>query len=1150
MRELKVSDIFLKENLFIKDKYKFSCNIFTSDVVGISYYAAYLYKNYKQNIIILCPNLYNAQLIRDEIASIINDDDIIYIPSEELVAVEYVAASKEIQADRIFGIYKLITSNKPKIIILNVSCALRYFCDPNIFKKNIFKLKKDDVIDYEKFKQQLVEAGYIVTNKIEKTGDVSFRGSIIDIFPINLNNPIRIDLFDDQIEKIKYFDVSNQTSFEEIDEVEFCPNSDFLIEKDMLLKNIERLKKLTIEESKTKKNPNVFIENINSDLDELENFSFSQKDYKYFKLLSEKVFSIFSYINDGILLYSNDEQIEISKESLLQDAEKFKNDLINKDECLNYVSLFYDDFDYNYQKVCKNRLFSNVNYQEIKVRNPNLKGIDKSVVINFLKLSLSENYKIYLCFDYKQQKDFFITTFLSDDNKEILNNINFVVDELKAGFDFYDDKVMILSPKEIFNYKTNTSRYISRFKEATIIKNYEDLNIGDYVVHEKYGIAKYNGIETIKSGENTNDYIKLIFDKGDALFIPLEQFKIIRKYISKEGYVPKLSKLFSSKWETAKNKVKEDVAELAIKLLNLYSDRLNIKRKPYLPDDEFQISFEKQFPYKLTNDQIIAIKDVKNDMEKDVPMNRLICGDVAFGKTEIAFIAAFKVINSGRQVVMLCPTTLLAKQHYERAVERFNGFDVKIALFTRFTTNKQISEDINEIKEGKVHFVIGTHKALNKKIIYKDLGLLIIDEEQRFGVEQKEKIKIANKDVDVLTLSATPIPRTLQLSLAGMRSISLITTAPINRAPIQTFLIEYNERFIVEVISRELGRRGQTFYLYNDVITMPEKINKLRSSLPNARIEGVHGQMDKMLIDEIMNDFYNGNIDVLVTTTIIENGIDVSNANLIIVENADKFGLAQLYQIKGRVGRSNTLAYAYLTYRGNKNLTSDAKKRLKTIKEFTELGSGYKIAQRDLMIRGAGDILGKDQSGNINEVGIDLYLKLLNQEINKVKNNTNYEEEQKIDFAKISISGYIPNNYANDTNKIEIYNLVDNSNSIDELNKAIKKITDIYGAIPEEFVNLIKIRQLKIKLKNPLFLDFKEEGDYIVIVLNKEFSQIDGIGYKLFSLLISYKEKIKINFERGSIKIILYKKYKDWFLSLNNLVDTLLKLYNDVYENR
>ena len=607
--------------------------------------------------------------------------------------------------------------------------------------------------------------------------------------------------------------------------------------------------------------------------------------------------------------------------------------------------------------------------------------------------------------------------------------------------------------------------------------------------------------------------------------------------------------MFSSKWETAKNKVKEDVAELAIKLLNLYSDRLNIKRKPYLPDDEFQISFEKQFPYKLTNDQIIAIKDVKNDMEKDVPMNRLICGDVGFGKTEIAFIAAFKAINSGRQVVMLCPTTLLAKQHYERAVERFNGFDVKITLFTRFTTNKQINEDINEIKEGKVHFVIGTHKALNKKIIYKDLGLLIIDEEQRFGVEQKEKIKIANKDVDVLTLSATPIPRTLQLSLAGMRSISLISTAPINRAPIQTFLIEYNERFIVEVISRELGRHGQTFYLYNDVITMPEKINKLRANLPNARIEGVHGQMDKMLIDEIMNDFYNGNIDVLVTTTIIENGIDVSNANLIIVENADKFGLAQLYQIKGRVGRSNTLAYAYLTYRGNKNLTSDAKKRLKTIKEFTELGSGYKIAQRDLMIRGAGDILGKDQSGNINEVGIDLYLKLLNQEINKVKNNTNYEEEQKIDFAKISISGYIPNNYANDTNKIEIYNLVDNSNSIDELNKAIKKITDIYGAIPEEFVNLIKIRQLKIKLKNPLFLDFKEEGDYIVIVLNKEFSQIDGIGYKLFSLLISYKEKIKINFERGSIKIILYKKYKDWFLSLNNLVDTLLKLYNDVYEN-
>lgn len=1140
-------------NIFCENSFKLDYSIKTDEVVGIAYYSCWLYQNNDKNVIVVTQNLYIAQQIRDLLYSLINKEDVIYIPSEELVAVEYVATSKEIESDRVYGLYKLATSTSKKIVVLNLATYLRLYPKKQLFLESIIKLKVGDIIDYYQIRKKFVEIGYTHTNKIEKTGEISFRGSIIDIFPLNYDKPIRIDLFDDEIESIKFFDIETQLSQLSTKEINIIPNTDILLTEknnkdlqEILKQKLQNELKNCIDKSKLEENINEIINNLKENCIDI-------KLYKYFCLNEEKT-NILSYLSkNDFLIFTNLEQINVSKEKLIEDSHKFLNELVKNSESLKDLFLFYSSMNDTNFEVINNYDFYDVDFTSIDIQRPLLRAVDKNTVYLYLKNLSDLDYKIILVFDYKQQKDFFVSSYL--DNKDcikILNNCIFAIDFINIGAVFSNKKIAIITTNELFNYRSNGSRFLSRFKASTVLKSFNDLSVGDYVVHEKYGISKYDGIKTITSQGITTDCLRLIFADDDALYIPIEQFKLIRKYISKEGYEPKLSNLFSNKWELTKKKVKEKVSELAIDLMNLYSTRLNIKRKPYPEDDFFQEQFEKQVPFDLTKDQIKAIKDIKSDMAKDVPMNRLICGDVGFGKTEVAFVAAFKAINSGKQVLLLAPTTLLARQHFERAQIRFHDFDVKIKLLTRFTKGKEFNQAIEDIKKGVIHFVIGTHRSLSKKIEFNNLGLLIIDEEQRFGVEQKEELKVKNEAVDVLTLSATPIPRTLQLSLSGLRSLSLINTAPVNRAPIQTFLIKYNEKFVYEVIERELGRGGQTYYLYNDIFSMYSRVEKLEQNLPGARIASIHSKMDKKEIENVMDQFYQGKIDVLVSTTIIENGIDVSNANLLIVENADRFGLAQLYQIKGRVGRGDTLAYAYLMYNDYKNITEEGRKRLKAIKEFTEFGSGYKVAQRDLLIRGAGDLLGKNQSGNINDVGIDLYLKLLNQAIKKVENKEEEQAENKemIDILKIDVDGYVPDKYAQDSNKIEIYDLIDSSKTKEELKQAVNKIKDIYGAIPEESLNLIKIRELKIKLKENVFESYREEGDVIFIILNEEFSNIEGIGYKLFSMLIGFKNNIKISYERGKIKIILYKKAKEWFALLNDLVDRIIKLYNNEDEIR
>ena len=619
----------------------------------------------------------------------------------------------------------------------------------------------------------------------------------------------------------------------------------------------------------------------------------------------------------------------------------------------------------------------------------------------------------------------------------------------------------------------------------------------------------------------------------------LNQYCLIRKYSGREGVIPKLSSLNTKTWEKTKEKIKERIDELTERLSALYKERAIIGGYAFPKDDEYQEKFNNEFSYKLTDDQEQAYREIRDDMEKPYPMDRLLCGDVGFGKTEVAFRAIFKCINAGKQAALLCPTTLLCRQHYELAKIRFASFGIRIAVFSRLIPLKEQRHYIDEIKNGNIHLVIGTHRLLNKEVVFNNLGLLVVDEEQRFGVEQKERIKEIKSDVDVLSLSATPIPRTLQMSLVGIRSLSLINTAPQFRTSIQTYVTPYNEAIIRELIERELSRDGQVFYVHNNVYSIYETATKLKRLVPLAKIGIVHGQMNREEIEYTMLKFYSGESNLLVATSIIENGIDVPNANMIIIENANRFGLAQLYQIKGRVGRGDRIAYAYLLYNEYKNMSEEARSRLRAIQEFAELGSGYKIAQRDLMIRGAGDLLGREQAGFIDSIGMDLYIKLLNESVNKKRKTAIFETKPNQLF---NIDAYIPDEYVIKDEKVAAYQEIESAIDVASVNKIKKRLRDIYGRIPVAVNNLLLKKKIDLIISSEEFKSIKEFSNRITILLSSTFTDKKGIALKLFDVLNKYMEHLKVSYLNKELRIDV-KKEGMWVNILEEVVDKIHHLY-------
>lgn len=1111
-----------------------------NNTLACSYLVSGIFLKKQKNILLVASSMYNAQILYEQIASLVGEDNCLLFPVDEIYHQTNYSYSKEMLSQRLYVMDKCL-DNKKRILISHVEGVTRFLPNPELYKLNTLFLEKNKSYNLNNLVNSLINMGFTRVNKIDQSLQFALRGDILDIFPINLDKPIRIEFFDDEIESIRYFEIESQTSIEEIDNIKIFPATDLLIEdfnygKENILNKLNiDLKRLKIEEREK------LINKVNEDLINMENGSFDENYYSYFHYFQKEIFNIVSYFKSDLTLIYQKEEVDKYIEIQKEENNESINELFS-----NGLSLYDKKYSLSFENALHDYLYSygyELDENDYSLLINNIPFVSNNILssLNLINEYSKKGYKIVICLKDNFDK---YAEFLKNNNVEfeiidndLPNNIGLYKYDLNIGF-IYKDKVLFLSKKEIFNYKQNLNIFSSRYKKATILNSYDELSVDDYVVHEENGIGQYKGIVNLTANGITSDYLKVLYANNQYLYIPLEKFSRIRKYVSKEGSVPRLSKLGGKDWANVKEKIKNQVNFLADRLLALYAEREITPGISFKEDDEFQKEFEDAFPYQMTRDQQKALEEIKLDMEKPTPMDRLLCGDVGFGKTEVAFRAAFKAILSNKQVALLCPTTILAKQHYDVANSRFSLFGVNIALFSRFVPAKIQNENIKLIKEGKIHLIIGTHRLLSKDIEIPNLGLLIVDEEQRFGVEHKERIKEISKNVDVLTLTATPIPRTLQMSLLGIRNLSQLQTPPSSRMPIQTYVTEYNPHLAKEVICRELSRGGQVFYLYNLVSTIFQKAEQIKKAIPNARVGVVHAKMDSEDIDKIMTEFYLGNIDVLVCTSIVESGLDVPNANTILIENSDKFGLSQLYQIKGRVGRSNRVAYAYLFYNKNKELTPEAEKRLKAIKEFASLGSGYKIAEKDLSIRGAGDILGSQQSGFIDSVGIDMYVNILSEVINEKKGIKKIDK--KIKSTNITIGGYIPSNYALDTDKIQIYQEIEDTQTIASIELLRRKLKDIYGKLPKEVEKILLKRKIDI-LASSTNIESVYEDNMINIILTKEISLTNGVATILSNKLSVIKDDIFVRVidKKFIIKIQKNKESQNNLLYILEVINTL-----------
>jgi len=1045
--------------------------------MNLGFFSLYLNKLLKETdngIIVVTPTIYEANKLYQNFS---DTKDVFLYETDDVLTSLATSKSPELKVEKL-NILKESLNNNKKIIITDINGYLKKLPSINDFKNNIIKLKIGTDINLKNIVDNLYEIGYEKETLVTKPGEFGLRGFILDIFPLNEENPIRIEFFGDTIESIRYFEVESQKSLENIDEIEI--------------------------------------------------YSISKT--------SEKYSSLYEYLNNPLVIFKDYSQIKISYERIM-------NDIFE----LNIENPLYDINDIDEKKI--NYYFDLDDDTSLakKVVNFNIKNVERfnsniEIINKYLEESLKFNKTVIICLSTINVNNFIeilnIPYLLTDIVNIKENNINIVKYDLKEGFIL--DNYIFISEYELYNKKKETKRRKFNFNFATRIKDLNKLEIGDYVVHDSHGIGVYNGIKMLSKNNMLQDYIEVLYADNDKLYIPASKIELISKYTGKEGYAPKINSLNSVAWEKTKQRVKEKIRYEASRLLKVQAERSLKKGFSFSKDSEMQTLFENEFIYELTQDQIKAINEIKKDMESDLPTDRILCGDVGYGKTEVAFRAAFKAINDSKQVLYLCPTTLLSKQQYESALERFKNYPVKIGLLNRFTSKKEEIKILKELEEGNIDFVIGTHRLLSDDIKPKDLGLLIIDEEQRFGVAHKEKLKEFKSNIDILTLTATPIPRTMQMAMVGLRNLSLIETPPKNRHAVLTYVLEENNKIIKDIIYKEMSREGQVFILYNKVETIERKVKELQLLVPDARIIYAHGKLPKNELEDIMNKFINKEYDCLVCTTIIETGIDIPNANSLIIYDASNFGLSQLYQIRGRVGRSERTAYAYLMYNKNKTLTETAIKRLKVIKEFTELGSGFNIAARDLSIRGAGDILGAEQAGFIDAVGIELYMKMLNNEI-KILKGEKIEEEKIKQTPLIEVNNHIDNNYVSEEElKLTIHKMINNITNIDSYNDVKKELEDRFGRLDnnmiiymneELFESYLRNLEGKILINNDLFIE---------IVFSKEISEkIDYEDLIVTSLNISKDIIFSYKDNKLHIKLKKYNKDKSYIITLNNLLEKM-----------
>lgn len=1067
-----------------------------------------------------------------------DDSNIDIYPKKEVVYYDIDTMNKDNTMDRL-KVYTKLYNTENGIILTTIEAILQKTITKEKMFSNVAYIEVGKAISLDNLKDNLVRLGYERTDMVEGRGQFSVRGGIIDVFPLTTKDAVRIEFWGDEIDSIRYFDITTQRSIEPIKQLSIFPVEEFLIEPNELEHVGDKI---------LKNNPN----NI-SDVEVIKHGNYLTKIDKYFKYFFDKTSTLLDYIsNDTIIFLDESERLKLKGNAIESENNEIIEQYLNKYKVIpSYTESMNTYLDFSMSVENKNT----INLERIDNMHAKRNGYSFNCrEVNFFRGSVDiyiqeiqknhEQGKIILLIETTNSKARATATMLFEHNipavfeskneiKELDNSKVFVTQgSLSEGFEYLDSNLLVVTEgsekaKEVKRIYKNTS-----FVEGKKVV-FADLNVNDYVVHSTHGIGQYIGIHTLIVDEVKKDYIKIKYKNDDILYVPTNQLENIRKYIGAGEAAPKLNRLGGKEFSNTKARVKASLKDIAKGLIELYAKRKELRGYKYSPDTIWQNQFEEQFPYQETNDQLRCIEEVKNDMEKELPMDRLLCGDVGYGKTEVAIRAAFKAVMDGKQVAYLVPTTVLAEQQYKTFADRMKNYPIKVDVLNRFKTKKEQNEILRDMQLGELDIIIGTHRIIQKDIKFKNLGLLIIDEEHRFGVAHKEKIKELKNNVDVLTMTATPIPRTLHMSIVGIRDMSVIYEPPKNRIPVQTYVLEYDKEVIREAIIKELEREGQVFYLYNRVETIEKKTSEISELVPEARVAFAHGKMSGNELENIMKDFMDKKIDVIVCTTIMESGIDIPNANTIIIEDADNLGLAQLYQIRGRVGRSDKMAYAYITYRRNKILTEASEKRLKAIKEFTEFGSGFKIALRDLEIRGAGNILGPEQHGHMEAVGYEMYCKLLDEAVKELQGfEVKDEFEVQID---LKVTAYIQNEYIENTNqKIEVYQDIANIQSEEQISEIVDELIDRYGEMPEEVINLLEIARIKIYAKELYITCIKQNDDKIII----KFKNSDKIKDNTIPILVdNYKNQIF--FSGANVPYITFKLSTN---KKNDILKEVLKL--------
>ena len=1079
----------------------------------------------------------------------IYDRNVMMYPAKDLIFFEADVHGNQLVTERMKALRRVI-EGAPLTVVMTYSSLMTPQIPIEVLREKVLHIRKTTPIDEKVLAKMLVQLGYEKNYQVEAPGQFSIRGGIIDIFDLTEQNPYRIELWGEEIDSIRSFDCMSQRSIEKLESVDIYPATELVLSQEELAAGIFKIEQ---EEKKQEAalrgaGKNEEATRLKAQIKELRENALSfgadinlESYVRYFYTKMDSFLESFEADQTGIFM---DEPVRIREHAEAVELE-FRESMSHRLE-KGYLLPGQLDLLYGMNAVNARLMhYQVITLAALDMRGPVLKAEKKydiaaasvssynnsfESLVKDLKRYQKNGYRVLLLSGSRTRarrladdlREEGLTAFYTEnpDREVQAGEVETFYGHVQKGFAYSILKFVVISESDIFGAEKKKKKKKARLYEGQKIQDFADLKIGDYVVHESHGLGVYQGIEKVEMDHVIKDYMKIEYRDGGNLYVLATNLDAIQKYASADAKKPKLNKLGTQEWTKTKSKVKSAVGEVAQDLVDLYATRQQKMGYVYGKDTVWQREFEEMFPYEETEDQLMAIQATKEDMESHKIMDRLICGDVGYGKTEIAIRAAFKAVQEGKQVVFLVPTTILAQQHYNTFVQRMKDFPVRVDLMSRFRTAAEQKKTVEDLKRGAVDIVIGTHRVLSKDMVYKDLGLLIIDEEQRFGVTHKEKIKKLKENIDVLTLTATPIPRTLHMSLIGIRDMSVLEEAPNDRLPIQTFVCEYNEELVREAIVRELSRNGQVYYLYNRVNNIADIAAKISAIVPEANVAFAHGQMKESELERIMLDFVNGEIDVLVTTTIIETGLDIPNANTIILHDSDRMGLSQLYQLRGRVGRSNRNAYAFFMYKRDRVLKETAEKRLQAIKEFTDLGSGFKIAMRDLEIRGAGNLLGAEQHGHMAAVGYDLYCKMLNEAVKTLKG-----EETEADFntsVDLDADAYIPPSYImNELQKLDIYKRIASIENEDECEDMKEELLDRFGEIPKSVENLLRISLIRMRAHRLYMTEIRGKNEELRLYMYPGAKiRVDGIP----ELLSFYQKKMALQ-TKGEVYFILrYRK--------------------------